>query len=110
MIKLKESQAQSYEYKGYKITTDDKNGIWKITDSNGKRLGNDFSTDADAQEFIDDTLKESVITENHDDDYFESSLSDILNSAMLLVKEADAAQQYRYKKLAQKIVDVIENF
>ncbi len=106
MIKLKES---SYDYKGYSIINDNSAGIWKITDPHGKPVSGDFATDVEAQEFIDSTMSESVITESKDDEYFDGCLSEILDSAMLLAKEADAASASRYKYIAKKIIDVIEN-
>ena len=104
MIKLRES---NYDYKGYKIINNNNDGIWKIVDSYGKTVGQDFSTDVDAQEYIDGMLSESISTE---DDYFESSLSEIRNLADILAREADMADRVKIKRLAVRIVDLIDDF
>lgn len=56
-MKLKlnnKSISENFDYKGYIIIDNSKNGTWKIKDSSGKFIAGDFSSDEDAKEFIDD--------------------------------------------------------
>lgn len=54
------SDSSFYQYKNkYVIINDNRNGKWFIKDNAGKRIGNDFDTSKDAEEFI-DNMNESI--------------------------------------------------
>ena len=58
---LEEKVENSYSYKDYVIINDSKANCWRIKDSKDNWVGNCFSTDKEAEEFIDDkneSLKE----------------------------------------------------
>lgn len=61
-IKISES---AYKYLGYTVIDDDKAGLWRVKDSEGKYLDAEFSTDVEAEEYI-DSMTEAVAVKNKD--------------------------------------------
>lgn len=63
---MKNVLESAYEYLGYVIIDDSKAGIWRVKDSDGKFLNAEFSTDVEAEEYI-DNMNEAVITKSRDE-------------------------------------------
>lgn len=61
-IKISES---AYKYLGYTVIDDDKAGLWRVKDSEGKYLDAEFSTDVEAEEYI-DSMTEAVAVKAKD--------------------------------------------
>ena len=61
-IKIYES---AYKYLGYTVIDDDKAGLWRVKDSEGKYLDAEFSTDVEAEEYI-DSMTEAVAVKAKD--------------------------------------------
>ena len=61
-IKISES---AYKYLGYTVIDDDKAGLWRVKDSEGKYLDAEFSTDVEAEEYI-DSMTEAVAVKTKD--------------------------------------------
>ena len=61
-IKIYES---AYKYLGYTVIDDDKSGLWRVKDSEGKYLDAEFSTDVEAEEYI-DSMTEAVAVKAKD--------------------------------------------
>lgn len=61
-IKISES---AYKYLGYIVIDDDKAGLWRVKDSEGKYLDAEFSTDVEAEEYI-DSMTEAVAVKTKD--------------------------------------------
>lgn len=61
-IKVYES---AYKYLGYTVIDDDKAGLWRVKDSEGKYLDAEFSTDVEAEEYI-DSMTEAVAVKTKD--------------------------------------------
>lgn len=61
-IKISES---AYKYLGYTVIDDDRAGLWRVKDSEGKYLDAEFSTDVEAEEYI-DSMTEAVAVKAKD--------------------------------------------
>ena len=63
-MKIKVSES-AYKYLGYTVIDDDKAGLWRVKDSEGKYLDAEFSTDVEAEEYI-DSMTEAVAVKAKD--------------------------------------------
>ena len=63
-MKIKVSESE-YKYLGYTVIDDDKAGLWRVKDSEGKYLDAEFSTDVEAEEYI-DSMTEAVAVKAKD--------------------------------------------